>query len=922
MTPQLDALNDELRSRAETLCARPQAPELCAIELADDAGSPARVQVVREALEAGASPDQLGVTFVVVAAELAYEVDWGDHYSFWPRLDDLLGCRAWRFDHAHRLACTAAFARFADEYAGLRPSGQFALSCPHMSWPLFHAVLPRTAHRRMAKLLAAAAADPDLVVAADGCLDEQSLATLLRRFAAQGDHPAYFEGLLAHPTLMGRLGARLLRPERAAVAAADSPLIRRIFEDLQRDALADQVFKGARAEASTRAQEVLASLPAIPLSLGVTIEHSKASLRLEVGAVPAEARASRSLVAALEHPQVRVDAEVGTERVACGASSNLLFGPVSAPVRWPEGSNELCVTLSPQGTEDKDLKKYLGRSTFRAGLPLAFVDRLGAGVFDLANEVEPGARVAVLTHRAVAVGHEMLASTLGLHPVPVTGAAAVVALIGDLAPGPAEAVRRLATELRVRIAMRKPDLAPCLTPPLRAGSGWAEWPDGVCAFLLLPGTTEGADYSAQFVAADATRALETCRTAAGLVVVIPAALGAGRASVREGAAAPINFEVRRRAPQTFRDAVQRLRVALVPPHATIGHLLADACGCDLTALPGVHPRISLRVDDEVVAADLDSAVMSPLATADVLGQLWRRLGGAAAARPARVQISVEDSAAPASAVTFTLREASGDLSFNELNEVASVHATGEVPVVSLERSALSAAHMRDSGTPLSPSQPILRSAPGLYIARAADGQEAALFWATDGDESAAEMSPADGEGGAGPAREAAAYLRLIERAAVGPRRHAGAAMLVRERATFAVRRQLVHALCGARWAAAAASWEAVRTTRTVLAEQAAPLIWTRRTWLHEELPLIAGEAKDLVEATRTMCEQGVGDALGRTDADRARHIALLMTRASLAAPEADEECIRWAAENPVRGRIIHLLALALRAPGDHERASA
>jgi hypothetical protein len=894
---------------------------LCAIELADPARAEERLTLARRALSEGYTPRDLGLTFVVAIAELAYQVDWSDQFSFWPRLHEQLGCSFWDpgLPH-HRDSCTAAFVWFAEAHGGLRPAGRFALAFPHMSWPLFHAVLPRAAHRRMARLLAEAAADPRLVVAADGCPDESDLGALIKAFALTAAVPAYFEGLLSNPAHIGRIAALLLRPtEKTSTEVAARPwLLERILKDLQQDAVASGALEVAREETVERAREAAARrLPVPSLSVGLTLVGARLIPRVEVSALEPAAKDSRAIHAALEHPDTKVELEFGGRRYPCGAAGNLRFGPVGLPVSWPAVGEGFTISLSLQGSDLSDhVEAFFARISTEVALPKSFVAGADGVRFESAEELTPGEEVAVLVSRADERRVARLADLLGLRRIPVAEGDKVVALVGTIDETRPSEWRSLAGALGLRIASRRILGAPALVPPLRGGSGWAEWLDDTESFILFSGLPAAAEYKGIFAAAEGQIGLAVSPVAGGILAVVPPSRGAGRVTLLGDSGPVATFEVRRRVRPHHREAVRRYRAQVVPRGATTEHLLGDACGLDILALPGVHLRLALQADDAVLRVDLDDAARSPLATAAQLSSLWRAFGREVLTSASRVSVLVEDADAGEEGIErLPLEGAYGFLGFDVAEHSATAVARGEVPVVTVER------YPADSGLLEAPQELLAQltwtheTPPGIYIARAADGESAALAWAPRGErgslpgQGAAERRTVDV--GRAAALNAVRRLRQVERAAAGPRSSAGAAMMMREHAAASLRGRLVASLCGQRWAAAETTWSWMGLDVDGLVARAATLVWAPLPWLKSELPELVAGGGDLVSVVEALCRAGVGDSLGPADAEAAAHVALLLSRASLAAPEDDERHLRWAAASPMRPRVVRLVALAL-----------
>ena len=230
-----------LNSRLESACvawmaSRDVDARPCAIDLSSSFAGEERTEListVRKELERGASPNDLGLCFVVAMAELAYDVDWTDSFRFWPLLQVQLGVS--RFDlarQAEQRACTAAVQRAISEHRLIIPDGRFAKRCPHMSLLLFNAAIPRCCHRRMARLLR----------------ESVEAGVSLTHRASTERLPMYLRGLLEHPALAARVEGEL------TATAQPSATMVRVLGDIERakDEEARRDLEAARQGAQAR----------------------------------------------------------------------------------------------------------------------------------------------------------------------------------------------------------------------------------------------------------------------------------------------------------------------------------------------------------------------------------------------------------------------------------------------------------------------------------------------------------------------------------------------------------------------------------------------------------------------------------------------------------------------------------------------
>lgn len=918
MSSSIEASNKALEKSIARLRKGNDAGELCALELADPELAEDRLDALRMALSDGASPASLGPLFVVTTAELAYLIDWSDHFSFWPRLNEMLGCPSWDPRVAkNRDACTAAYYGFAEKHGALQPTGRFAREFPHMSWPLFHAVLPRTAHRRMAKLLADAVNDPGIIVAADGCPDEVSLANLLRSFALRDNVPAYFEGLLGHPTLLGHVGAQLLRAKVPwKEDSGEGWLLARIAKDLKQDPAAAEVVIQARREAARRGKEGNGkALPPISLRLTFDVVGDAFRPRIEIEGIQSAAGELATVRAAVDRPGARLVLVVGDVESSAGSPRNLLFGSVNLGMKWPRSANDVSIGLRADGPNVGDgLNKMCGGAIARFTIPTVYASTKSLGTFEVTTRLVEGQRVAVFVEAAATSSAARAVQALGFSKVAVSGTTAIAAYVGTVPSGQTEMVTRLRAVLELPTGASVASPEPVLVPALRYNRTSIEWLEGVDGFVLFPSADLEGECKAYLTGPKGEYSLPWTRCARGVVAKVAAGLGPGRASLRNGGQVVGQIDVSRRPALQFREAQSRYRVALVPREASLGHLLGDACGLAVDALPGVRLRLTLSADEKSATREIEADAASVLRTATLISQMWRDIGTDVLALTRSLMLTVEDQDAQEQEPDV-LSLSGGKTLFRFLvsESGAEVTANDELSVPGIRRYA-PGQFIQDEADAC--EVPIRSShSQGTYVATNSIGERAALVWAGNTPRPATERpeDPKEWPKGLGAARIGIADLRMFETAAIGPLDRCGKALMLRHAEIETARRRVVATLCGNEWMRFEANVAEKNPSPWEIAVVGAPLLWVPRSWLREEFVELARGAEDLCSAVEQMCQDGVGDILLATDKERARHIALVFTRAALSSSDDDSQVLTWASADVVRPRLIRLLALAMDA---------
>jgi hypothetical protein len=934
MTASIEALiarhNEVLHQRIAALTTTRSAGELCAIEItsSDDDDRFRRWSLVREALSQGLNPKDLGLAFVVAVAECAYELDWGDRFSFWPQISEALGAPKWDPRNLDlREQCTFAFRTFSNEYKGLRPQGRFADCYTHVSWPLFHAMLPRAAQPRMSKLLARAAADPRFVVAADGTIDERDLSGLLREFAKRSSMPAYFEGVLQHPTFGGRLGVSLLSTARTTTGESAGGLsdefMARVLRDLRKDRVASEQLEEATEEVVRKEERAQRRQRAIEASLEpprptLVLERSNGNVRMfvEVGPLDPAARDWRPLATAISSGEARIALRINDVLVPAGYLVNMAYGAVSIAAPWPSGSESLDLSIVVHSSAgrpvDEEVVAYFDRSKRTLRLPLVLLRDPDGRRFSLApSELRPGADVAIVAPARLIRSLEALSSSLGMEIISFSQRAEPLAVAGELPPISSTEFQEYARRLGLRRGKDSAEIRPVIAPPIRSASDAAEWLEGDDAFVQIAATVIAADLRLTHEMSGESRALQIIAAPNGaLIARVPRE--DGTLVIRSVETELARLRVSRRPRPAYRESPARFRVVVMPSRPTRAQLLGEACWLDVEALPGVHLRIELVgggcSEEESLPADSATPLRTALLIASMRRRIEETLGPKAALADYELRVSnADEPMLPATVEHFAAVDAV--VGFAVTDDHAVVRLNVDADAASLWSFTFGPGGVAEHAEPAAECLD-LGALEGVRLARAG-GAIAALAWASRRT-GVPRMSALDlPKRGAERGLTVVGLLRACEAASLGPARYVGRALMLRRVAVRSMERELVASMCGHRWLELEERCQIASGAGLLddLRENLRPLLWVPRVWLQDELPRLVDEA-DPVEALERACQEGIGDALTAGDARWARHLFFLFTRASMASIEDDGECTRWANADVMRPRLVRLFYLA------------
>ncbi|UQA57436.1 hypothetical protein [Polyangium aurulentum] len=859
--------------------------ELAAIEVVSEDGDQRDddLRLVREALDGGASPNALGAVFVAVVTNFTYEVDWKDHFCFWPKMHEHLRSRTMNLhDPASRRAVERAFRSFSDEHRGVRPMGELLQHFPLMSWPLIHGVMPWCAQRHVARVLDCAAAEgliPDDPAAPWPKGKIEALAVSMRV-------PVFVMGIIQNPTVLERLGRVLLGDAPRAEAPS---WIRRLHRSVNRDALTRSLVAEAKESQRERASSRLARSPALPVSLLLQADGSKVDeVRMwaslgpygrTVGSSPevlSFARAGAALIA-------RVDgADAGRVPLF-----NALAAPALTEVTWKADS--LRLQPSARAYEGSEIPEVLKRAELDAERvfepPLIFRredDRRYALVI---GRVCVGEKIAVLAVRASAIAYGVEA--IGFAPKSVRGAPHLVALFGEAS----DAVESELGAAHISVEAPKPTLVPTLIPALRR--------DGerlICRaerdiWLRLCNGPVGGALSAEVVHNGQAQPAEIGDDDAGNILVhVPAgALGVGvhgiriLADGRPRAIASVEVIVE---PTTQAAGLTRWRATLQPTEASIEHLRENQCWLEAESIPGVLVEVELKCGARVSSTTLEANDRGPLTTARRLRELATEVFASEDEVPEQVEIRARATDEPEGWLTIaTLGASDAPLRFDLSGGTPALVAPDDVP-------SLLRLELGPDGLLYQPASPESLREPGLYLAKV--GASRAALCVCD----ALRRVPRPPKvvrfmRSVERALELLATLRAVDVAALWPEMSRGSGIFVRRASARVIEREFVGSLCGRAWVEMEDAIE--RADLDTLARPMAGLLWVDEAWLRERIE----DIEDPLDLLRDLLER-IGE---RSDAFEARHLTLSFYQRGMITRGQDEAAVRWAWASVRRARV-------------------
>lgn len=839
---------------------------------------------VRAALREGARPRRLGLAFVAVIADLAYEVDWGDQFSFWPLLNDRLDALPFDLgDGARRNECAHAFRTCAQQFGLIVPEGAFSQSFPLMSLPLFHAVLPKSAHRRVAELLGEASAGADLV-----------------QLARSRNAPKYLVGLLEHSGLRRRL-ERLVADDELDVG-----VLRRIRADIEADDNARralQLARKLRGGLQSRGPRLLKLLvqPGPPAKLYLAfgpIDDAEAKSDA-LARVASDFGAVSFVTAAADGPVTEPEYLV-----------NARGRPILVPLRLhTAGAIDLRPRISPRSSTDVDEAEACLGPPLVLSVPMVFRQaHTGAFVHLRDRRARRGDILAVVSSQA----SPLVPHGFG-EPVEIEGTQWVVS------SGPCEAISAAALGLSITNHTR---LQSAFIPARSIAADVYEYVSGDAPIFWI----DGIDSAARFILRrrEHTQQLLPIRVRDMALIqlqaselVEPADLVALSGSDEELSCVKVSV-----VPTEME--VEPWAARLCPEGAALSHLSERICWVDGWTLEGVP--LCVRLDSglghhveaqltEAQYADRDAAVSAFSALARRLEELGGNLPVTGPVRvlawpeghPSRARVIGELRDQPeAIAILFNDDEARFEVPHAEPANIRLHHVALDQ---SLEEREVSE-HLLSC-----------RSREGLYIIRYGPDTRA-IVWAGSGAPEGLPPLPLVAERSLQRAEQLTSRLRVLDGAALGPPRAVSGAEELRRALIVRHERELVRVLCGAAWLQEEAA--TVGAVRRQAIERLAPftdfdlrsvgelssnLEAFRPT--EDPLPTTVGRVLRHGLGARKLLDLFLEDTANDVDLgeDRARHLLLLFRRRAAAPASADLKALSWAYRLPRAARFVRLIDL-------------
>ncbi len=855
-------LREAIRRRRDT-----DASPLAAIEVVslDPAQRKADRDLVRESLSAGSSVEDIGELLVCVIADLAFEVDWRDQFSFWPLLHERLRSAALDLrEHESRRSVAREFERFSAAHGGLKPVGELAAQFSLMSWPLVHALMPRPALRHVAAAIAKAAR-LGLTPASVG---ERWRPDFAQSLSAFSDFPLFVLGIIENADALEKVGRAVLF---RSASSSGAEWAQRAWDALQQDEVARELVDDARAEAkrASRAPQL-----SVPIELALTcVGESPAHVSVRLG--PIDTTNERVLAFARTAAELRVQA--GGKRAGAARLSDAIQGTAVVQIDSPTLPLKIAVKVVPEESDHEVPQALKGpfERTFNA--PVSFVQS-GDDAYDRAEELRAGDDAAILLASDAHAPARMLRRK-------VRGSGAMIALFGRVDD-------EVSASLGARRAAGRARLRPRITPPLRQSNGHLTFEEGRRAWLELEDAQRQPGIIAALKTGAAEVAAEVGEDDAGRILVRTPPLAAGEHElvVRSGHQARPLASIRITATKRPSARAARWRAALRPEDATINHLESAQCSLEIDALAGISLELALRLDDrepEALVLDRDELRSLPR-LAQRIARLYSEQRAELGA-PSKVDILAREASDDAWTTVAALTATTPGLRFDASSDpIRVLSPDDEATVYRVELGGDAGARLVAAGS--------TRKA-GVYVAAAGSSRAAVVIADRDGSVPRLAATRARTRS-AERCAELLAVLRAIDVAALAPRGAEGAALLARNAAARSVERELVLELCGSAWAN-------IEDTADDGDAEDLPRAMARLLWLPEdELVKLAESAVDPVDAL-----QRIGELRESAPAERELHLTLALSCRGLSAPSRDADALRWAVMDVQRGRAARAAAL-------------
>jgi hypothetical protein len=893
----IERLREELSQTEEDVLAI----ELC--DASDEQRQEDRA-LVRQALDEGQSPSDIGALFVAVIADLTYDVDWGDQFQFWPLLHQRLGSDRLRLtdNNEDRRRVAAVYKAFASKGNVAAPRGAFAEQFPLMSWPLVHAGLPRCAHRPMARLIERATARGILSAGSNDWPADEVLS-----LGARTGVPLFLQGLLEHPGVSKRIGSSLLD---AASGERSSGWLRRLAEDIHADGAVKDCLDAAKKRLERpRAGRTVAAAQREPTRAIVLERVADAyQLNLEIGPLEADLQAI---------PELEDFAEkYGALRVRCSGTTkpggflvNALHSRITQVLPWKGGALLVEIEATPyDGSSDdvpQKIRNYFVRAKLEQHLPALFRPEAESRLV-LSREATQGEEVVVILQagdtRAAAL-HEA-----GFIREKLVPEAQVVVLRG-LVSGP---VAKTLAALGFSVSPPRVSLHPVLVPPVireRSRFVYAEGQDAWLSVEGLPGDVEAR----AMVRSGSTRIdVEMKRPPHGAPVVrVPARnIQAQRSRleiVDDTGTALSSVELVARAAGASITAPPRWHAVLNPLSASLEQFLAGMCWLEVEALPGVHVEVEIVAPGSVVIAR--HRFVPPVSLFDGARQLQTMVEELDSAEQARI--------AAGEALIVRARAADEPGALREIARLGPAkdplrfEPNGDHLVLVSEEGAdtpeLWRLTLEPHGAQRTQASPSWSREPGIYVGTSGEDWAAACI--ADGS-SSLPKTPRLHEVRRGRDRclEILRLLRAVDVARLWPKASLGRALFARRRAAVTLERELVATLCGLAWARREEEAAQQGLEGEELLKAFAPMLWINPDHILGEL--------DVVDDPISSMDALLPHIGARSNADRklAKHLLLVFYQRGMATRGLDRECIEWAWASVQRARLVRLCFLAVQDP--------
>jgi hypothetical protein len=887
--PTLDALGRRqaviTAALAERLAQREGA--LAAIEVVpEDSGQRDEdLRLIRDLLDRGVSPVALGHVLITVVTNFAYEVDWKDQFSFWPKMHEHLRCRT--FDpreSASKRAIADAFQVFSAGRECVAPVGELARHYPLMSWPLIHSVMPWCAQRHIARVLERAAAE--------GAIPDDPASPwpsgTVEAIAESMGLPVFVMGIIQNPTVLDRVGRALLGDDLNPSVAA---WIKRLRRSASRDAVTRTLVAGAKESRQERASGRGGRAPGLPVTLLLQLgvgETAEASLWASIGPYGRAVGTNQEVMSF-----ARSGAALAVRVDGSDAGRVPLFNAIAAPalmeVTWKTAALQVqpaARSFDPDGEIPEALSRAEAGSARTFELPVALRDD-GASRYTLTvGRVSVGERIAVLALRTSTLVDVLKAR--GFAPRIVRRSPQLVALVGTAT----EALSEDLSAAHVVVETRAPALVPALIPALRRDGERLVFRAGRDVWLRLIDAPVGVALRSEISVEGGSEAAEVGEDDSGSILIRVGANKLRRgvnqlrvfAEGRARALASVELVIEASLPD---QTAARWRVVLHPTDAAAEHLRASQCWLDIESLPEVGVEVEVRVGAHARSRSFDPEERGLLETARWLREVSKELFELELEADAKVEVRARATDEPESWVAVaTLNRSEGPLRFDLTARSPSIVAADDVP-------SLSRLEFGASGLEQHPVSQEALNASGIYLA-AAGASRAALCVCNELRRLPRFFRSQRFERSVDRSLDLLTTLRAVDVAALWPESGRGGGSLMRRAAARAIERELVGTLCGHAWVTMEDVLGGADGDLDDMVPRIADALWIDVDWLREQVEDLESSLDLLPDLLEKIDE--------RPDVAEARHLTLAFYRRGMTTAGQDEAAIRWAWSGARRAR--------------------